>query len=206
LVAAYGFDESSGSTVTDASGNANTGTITAATRTLSGKYGSALSFNGTSARVTVPDSASLDLTNAMTIEAWVLPSVAPTDWRAVIAKDVDRYYLMAGTNDQNRPGVGGTFGTTNQNVTGWTAWGRQNSNPQFQDPFVINGRINVTRLFGRHSVKMGYEYQAINTEIDDFNPKYGNDTYSGQFSRPTTAAANPAIYNLADFMFGARNQ
>jgi hypothetical protein len=96
-------------------------------------------------------------------------------------------------------------GTTNQNVTGWTAWGRQNSNPQFQDPFVINGRVNFTRLMGKHSLKAGYEYQAINTEIDDFNPKYGNDTYSGQFSRPSTAAANPALYNLADFMFGARS-
>jgi outer membrane receptor protein involved in Fe transport len=53
--------------------------------------------------------------------------------------------------------------------------------------------------------KTGYEYQAINTEIDDFNPKYGRDTYGGQFSRPSGAAADPATYNLADFMFGARN-
>jgi hypothetical protein len=35
-----------------------------------------------------------------------------------MAKDVDRYYLMAGTSNQNFPGVGGTFGTTNQNVFG----------------------------------------------------------------------------------------
>ena len=97
-------------------------------------------------------------------------------------------------------------GLTNQNVTGWTSWGRQNSNPQFQNPFVINGRVNFTRLMGRHSLKTGYEYQAINTEIDDFNPKYGNDSYGGQFSRPTTTAvADPATYNLADFMFGARS-
>ena len=66
----------------------------------------------------MPDSASLDLTNAMTLEAWVSPTVAPSGWRAVIDKDVDRYYLMAGTSSQNRPGVGGTFGTTNQNVFG----------------------------------------------------------------------------------------
>ena len=58
---------------------------------------------------------------------------------------------------------------------------------------------------GRQSFKTGYEYQAINTQIDDFNPKYGRDTYGGQFSRPATAAADPATYNLADFMFGARN-
>jgi hypothetical protein len=134
-----------------------------------------------------------------------------------------RFSVSPGEAGKSAPGTGGPTmldlygitglptdprfagGTTNQNVTGWTAWGRQNSNPQFQDPFVVNGRVNFTRLLGRHSLKMGYEYQAINTEIDDFNPKYGNDTYSGQFSRPSTAAANPAIYNLADFMFGARS-
>jgi hypothetical protein len=96
-------------------------------------------------------------------------------------------------------------GLTQQGVSGWTTWGQQSSNPQFQNPFVINGRVNFTRLAGRHSIKTGYEYQAINTEIDDFNPKYGSDGYSGQFSRPAGAPADPATYNLADFMFGARS-
>ena len=64
-------------------------------------------------------------------------------------------------------------GLTEQGVTGWTTWGRQNSNPQFQDPSVINPRINFSWIKGRQSFKTGYEYQAINTQIDDFNPKYG---------------------------------
>ena len=96
-------------------------------------------------------------------------------------------------------------GLTEQGVTGWTTWGRQNSNPQFQDPSVINPRINYSWVQGRQSFKTGYEYQAINTKIDDFNPKYGRDSYGGQFSRPSGAAADPATYNLADFMFGARS-
>jgi hypothetical protein len=96
-------------------------------------------------------------------------------------------------------------GLTEQGVTGWTTWGRQNSNPQFQDPSVFNPRINYSWIMGRQSFKTGYEYQAINTQIDDFNPKYGRDSYGGQFSRPAGAAADPATYNLADFMFGARS-
>ena len=97
-------------------------------------------------------------------------------------------------------------GLTEQGVTGWTTWGRQNSNPQFQDPFVVNPRINFSWVRGRQTFKTGYEYQAINTKIDDFNPKYGRDTYSGQFSRPPGTTVNdPATYNLADFMFGARS-
>jgi hypothetical protein len=96
-------------------------------------------------------------------------------------------------------------GLTEQQVGGWTAWGRQNSNPQFQDPFVLNPRINFSWIKGRQSFKTGYEYQAINTKIDDFNPKYGRDTYSGVFSRPAGVTGNDSLYNLADFMFGARS-
>ena len=47
LVAAYGFDEGSGTTVTDQSGNGNTGTVTGTTWAATGKYGKALQFNGT---------------------------------------------------------------------------------------------------------------------------------------------------------------
>ncbi|PYR94290.1 MAG: TonB-dependent receptor [Acidobacteria bacterium] len=96
-------------------------------------------------------------------------------------------------------------GLTEQGITGWTTLGRQNSNPQFQNPSVFNPRINYSWVRGRQSFKSGYEYQAIATEIDDFHPKYGRDTYGGQFSRPAGAPADPATYNLADFMFGARN-
>jgi outer membrane receptor protein involved in Fe transport len=96
-------------------------------------------------------------------------------------------------------------GLTEQGVTGWTTWGRQNSNPQFQDPSVVNPRVNYSWIRGRQSLKTGYEYQAIDTKIDDYNPKYGRDSYGGQFSRPAGAAADPATYNLADFMFGARS-
>ncbi|MBK9314892.1 MAG: TonB-dependent receptor [Acidobacteria bacterium] len=95
-------------------------------------------------------------------------------------------------------------GLNSQTIGGYTGLGRQTSNPQFQDPFVYNPRVNYSFIAGRHSLKTGYEYQAINTEIDDFNPKYGQDNYSGQFSRPSGVSSNN-IYNLADFLFGARN-
>src|SRR5687768_1430371 len=61
LVAAYGFSEGSGAVTADVSGRGNNGTISNALWSGAGRYGTALSFNGTSSRVTVPDSASLDL-------------------------------------------------------------------------------------------------------------------------------------------------
>src|SRR5207244_2077070 len=74
LVAAYSFNEGSGTTVGDASGNGNNGTVSNTSWSVSGKHGGALSFNGSNAWVTVPDSNSLDLTGGMTLEAWVDPA------------------------------------------------------------------------------------------------------------------------------------
>ena len=73
LVAAYGFDEGSGTTANDASGNGNRGSLVNVTRTSGGKFGGALSFNGSNSRVTIADAASLDLTR-MTLEAWIKPT------------------------------------------------------------------------------------------------------------------------------------
>ena len=56
-------------------------------RSTAGKFGKALSFNGTSARVNVNDSNSLDLTTAMTLEARVNPASASNVFRTIILKE-----------------------------------------------------------------------------------------------------------------------
>src|SRR5258705_161725 len=123
LVAAYAFNEGSGTTVADVSGNNNNGTISAATWTTAGKFGSALVFNGTSAQVTVPNATSLQLTTGMTLEVWVFPTGSLAGWRAVLDKNVDGYYLMASSDPNNRPAVGGTWTGGNQNRAAPTALG-----------------------------------------------------------------------------------
>ena len=80
------------------------------------------------------------------------------------------------------PVIGG--GLTGQGISGFTSLGRQTSNPQFQNPTTINPKVNYSKILGRHSLKTGYEYQAINTDIFDFNPQYGQDNYW----RPVLAA------------------
>jgi hypothetical protein len=86
LVAAYSFNEGAGTSVTDFSGSGNVGTTSNTTWSTSGRYGGALSFNGTSSRVNIADSNSLDLTTGMTLEAWVRPTLT-TNWRTVILKE-----------------------------------------------------------------------------------------------------------------------
>ena len=97
-----------------------------------------------------------------------------------------------------------TGGLNTQNVTGYAPYGRDFASPQAQDPIVINPKINYSRIFGRHTLKIGYEFQAIDTLLVDFSPLYGQDTYNGQFSNPTPGKGNN-LYNLADFLFGARS-
>ncbi len=87
LVAAYGFDETSGSGTSDASGYGNHGTLTGASRTASGRFGRAVSFDGVNDQVAVSDSTSLDLTDEMTLEAWVRPTSANSGWRTVVLKE-----------------------------------------------------------------------------------------------------------------------
>jgi Concanavalin A-like lectin/glucanases superfamily/Domain of unknown function (DUF1929)/IPT/TIG domain/Bacterial Ig domain len=86
LVAAYSFSEGSGTTVSDGSGNNITGTIVGASWTTSGKYGSALSFNGTSNYIDLGNPAALQLTGSMTLEAWVNAAANPPDDGQIIAK------------------------------------------------------------------------------------------------------------------------
>lgn len=87
LVAAYGFDETSGTQVLDASGNGNDGTLSGPTRSTQAKFGQSLSFNGSNSLVTVGDSNSLDLTRAMTLSAWVYPTTWASGWKALIIKE-----------------------------------------------------------------------------------------------------------------------
>jgi hypothetical protein len=100
-----------------------------------------------------------------------------------------------------------------QSVNNFSQFGNQGSNPQFQNPYVFNPKINYTLIRGRSSYKVGYEYQAIYTKIDDFNPVYGQDTYNGGFS--FTGATSSALSHadtgtkeavaFADFLLGARD-
>ena len=77
LVAAYSFDAGSGTTLADASGNGHGGTVVGATWT-SGKHESALSFNGTNARVDLPALGTFYKTG-FTLEAWVKKSTTKLD-------------------------------------------------------------------------------------------------------------------------------
>ena len=97
LIASWHFDEGSGTIVRDVSGNGNNGTIinpslgTYWTSSDGGQWdgrsdvkfstGSALNFTNSFSFVEVPNSASLNPTNEISIEAWVYPQAIMSGYR-----------------------------------------------------------------------------------------------------------------------------
>lgn len=103
LVAAYAFDEGAGATTADASGQGHIGALLGATWTPNGHAGAALSFDGNNDWVTVADSPLLDLTTALTLEAWTFPTqIDNSAWRTVIfkAQPGDLVYALYAHSEQ----------------------------------------------------------------------------------------------------------
>ena len=71
IVLYFRFDEGEGNEVVDQSGNGNDGMIQGNPAWVEGMAGTALEFNGTDDYVEAPNSATLNITGAVTILAWI---------------------------------------------------------------------------------------------------------------------------------------
>jgi hypothetical protein len=86
VVGAWGFNEGTGATTADASGNNNTATLLGGPAWVTGKYGKALSFDQVNDYLSVPNSPSLNFSgNAMTLSMWINPGTVSGD-SAVLGK------------------------------------------------------------------------------------------------------------------------
>lgn len=92
LVAHWTFDEGTGDALRDASGNNNNGKLRGATWVKQGQ-GHALSFDGVDDYVDCGNGASLDLTKAVTLEAWIKPASLPANEPMIFGKYYDSYGL-----------------------------------------------------------------------------------------------------------------
>ncbi|NOR84804.1 DUF2341 domain-containing protein, partial [archaeon] len=73
------FDEGSGTDAFDSTTNDNDGTVNGAEYNSSGQFSSALQFDGDD-YVTVPDDNTLDMTDTITLSAWVSPSTSSSPY------------------------------------------------------------------------------------------------------------------------------
>lgn len=103
IVAQYGrftnAEEEAGE-IYDLSGNNNTGTLNdSAAFLMLGARGRVLNFTGTNADATIPDSASLSPTTALSVGAWIYK----TDMDRAMFVDKDNSYRLWTPLDDNRP-------------------------------------------------------------------------------------------------------
>jgi len=102
----------------------------------------------------------------------------------------------------NNPVVSGGLPSTG--ITGFTGFGRQSTNPQWQNPSLLDPKINYTWVKGAHSLKFGYEYEHVWMAVNDNNPLYGSFTYGGGYSNAGGSTVSDTYW--ADFLFGTTSQ
>ncbi len=122
-----------------------------------------------------------------------------------------KYSLSIGTNPgflfpglPTDPLVAG--GIPGISITGFSALGRQTTNPQFQNPGLLDPKVNYSWVVKKHSLKTGYEYQQIWMAVQDTNPLYGGFTFAGGYSRNykvTPLETSTSDNTFADFLWGA---
>jgi len=136
-----------------------------------------------------------------------------------------KYSLSIGNDSITIPGLPSdpvvAGGLPSTSISGFTAFGRQSTNPQWQNPALLDPKVNFTWVKGRHSLKFGYEYEHIWMAVNDNNPLYGSFSYSGGYSlcpsttvggvkvpvNPNCTAIKAAVTDnyWADFLFGTTN-
>ena len=105
-VAAYAFDDGTGTSAADASGHSLTGTLVNGPTWATGKYGSALSFDGVDDHVDLGNPSALQITGSMTISGWINSAAFPVDDAAVVSKRSGTGYQLDTTVDQGPRSIG----------------------------------------------------------------------------------------------------
>ena len=77
--------------------------------------------------------------------------------------------------------------------SGFSSFGRQTTNPQFQNPALIDPKVNYTWVVKDHSLKFGFEYEKVWMGVLDNNPLYGSFTYGGGYSACPSGTAIPGV-------------
>jgi PKD repeat protein len=98
LLAGYRFDEGSGTTTADLSGNGITGALVNGPTWTTGRYGGGLAFNGSS-YVDLGNPATLQLTGSMTLTAWIKISANPFDDATIVGKMTTAGWQLKTTQD-----------------------------------------------------------------------------------------------------------
>jgi chitodextrinase len=97
LVVAYAFDEGTGTSAADASGNGHTGTLLNGAGWVAGHSGSSVNLDGTNDTVSAGNLTDLNGLSAVTVSAWVKGSVGTGSPDAIIVAKDAAFALVVGS-------------------------------------------------------------------------------------------------------------
>ena len=126
LAAHWKFDDGSGTTAVDSSGNGNDGVFVGEPKWVPGQLGGALEFDGDD-YVNCGNGPSLQIRDAITITFWFNVEAFQVTWEAFMAKGDDSYRTSRGGGDGN----GTHMGISGTNAGGGNGW--------FNAPTIIIG-------------------------------------------------------------------
>jgi Domain of unknown function (DUF4082)/Concanavalin A-like lectin/glucanases superfamily/Domain of unknown function (DUF4091)/Abnormal spindle-like microcephaly-assoc'd, ASPM-SPD-2-Hydin len=166
--AVYGFNEGSGTSTADASGNGNTATLAGASWTAVGRYANGLSFNGSTGYLEAANSKSLNPATAATFSAWINLAAANSNISSIINKwsqTADDEYLF-GLDSTNRL----LFAWQ---TTGGNAWGKLSYNLVFGNARIPLGTwtyVSVVRNGASISFYVNGNLDVSYSSVADNNP------------------------------------
>ncbi len=126
LAAYWKFDEGSGNTAFDSSGNGNNGTFVGSPQWVAGKFGGALQFDGDD-YVNCGNGPSLQIQDQITLAFWFNVQAFQNTWEAFMAKSDSAYRASRG---------GGTGNATHLGISGTSVGG---GNGWFNGTVIVTG-------------------------------------------------------------------
>jgi hypothetical protein len=163
------LNEGKGTVAQDFSGHHNNGSLEGSAQWTSGRFGHALSFNGSAAKVNVPDSASLE-PGAISVSAWVNSSTSPGNDKYILAKGANgclaaSYGLYTGANG------GVAFYVASNGGLSWTI-------SPASEPSLWNGQWhNVVGTYDGSKVRLYVDGRQVGSGTSDTVPvAYGLPT------------------------------
>lgn len=189
LLGQWRLNESSGTIAADASGNKNLGTLRGgATHTAAGRINSAILLDGADDNVAIPSSSTLNnLTNKLTLSAWLYRTSAKTGWQSLIARQYG-----TGTQDQFSLALSGnsyyfTLNTVNNGLRTATA-GSNKLNEWVHVAGVydgstmklyINGALAATTLNTTGNVRLDSKPLYLGAAANGSDPNATSESIAG---------------------------
>jgi hypothetical protein len=172
MVGYWKLDDASGTSASDASGNANTGTLTNGPTWTTGQIGGATTFDGTDDYISVGNSNFLNLTNNFSVSLWLkINNTTQTDYKRAFGRyhidDNNRpFYIEYDYNTNKYQGIwrnAGTYGS---------AWGGAVTSTQWKH-FVVTFKDGIAISYD-DGVKSSYSSSVVQPPSSSTNTQIGS--------------------------------